>query len=357
MKRLMILGAAMLAIGCAPSIQSGVDDAMGGMRRPGWTVQKKEHIDLWLHGWALLQQDTAKVPLFQRGYRDRVLAERRNAGVTTDLDANMDRLSAQLVQNPDIVNAQFLPLYFANLDDMRRMLLGFVERQGRPGSTDDQRVAGFYHMLRSIFPTANDRDWLRVFVNSLTNEHERYYRNRWRAETEDRAAALRQAEALWRGNGSRFERFLVNTQQANGELVLSLPLGGEGRTTSIASGFSIIAVGFPPDSSRAAEMIYVFAHEAVGGMVASAISDQISPAEQRSGLGTQHQSSGAVRAGAILLEKAAPDFVEGYMRYYLAQVGENAGADVRAAFERVFPLPQAIADGIRREMEIIYGGI
>jgi hypothetical protein len=358
MKRsLMLLPVALTLVACGPSAQPGVSDPLGGMRRPGWTIQSKEHIDLWLHGWALLQQDTAHVPLFLRGYRDRTLAERRNSGITTDLDANMDRLSAHLLQNPGLVNAQFIPLYFANLDDMRRMLTGFVERQGRVSSGEDPRVAGFYNMLRSIFPTAADRDWLRIFTNSLVNEHERFYRNRWRAEQADRAPVVRQVEALWRGNGSRFERFLVNTQQANGELVLSLPLGGEGRTTTIGPGFNIVAVGFPADSTRAAEVLYVFAHEIVGGMVGSAIADQISPAEQRAGLGAQHQSSGAVRAGALLLERAAPDFLEGYMRYYIGVTGQTVTGDLRAAFERVFPLPEAIARGLAREMDIIYGGI
>jgi hypothetical protein len=357
MKRTWILVSLALVVGCAPAVQSGVGDPMGGVRRPGWSVQTKEHIDLWLHGWALLQQDTARVPLFLRGYRDRTLTERRNAGITTDLDANMDRLGAHLVQNPGLVNAQFIPLYFANLEDMRRMLLGFVDRGGRPQSGDDPRVGGFYNMLGSIFPTAADRDWLRLFTVSLMNEHERYYRNRWRAEIADRAAVVRQAEALWRGNGTRFERFLVNTQQANGEIVLSLPLGGEGRTTTIAPGFSLIAVGFPPDSARAAEMIHVFAHEVVGGMVASAVADQLSPADQRAGVGERHQSAGAVRAGAMLLERAAPDFVEGYMRYYLSVVGAAVSGDVRAAFNSAFPLPAGIAEGIAREMDIIYGGI
>jgi hypothetical protein len=54
----------------------------------GWSVRTRQHVDLWLHGYGLLQRDTARVPFFRRGYRDRMLAERRRLGITTALDEN-----------------------------------------------------------------------------------------------------------------------------------------------------------------------------------------------------------------------------------------------------------------------------
>ena len=35
-----------------------------------WPVKTREHVDLWLHGFALLSNDSSAVPLFRRGYRD-----------------------------------------------------------------------------------------------------------------------------------------------------------------------------------------------------------------------------------------------------------------------------------------------
>ena len=47
-----------------------------------WPVKTREHVDLWLHGFALLQEDTTFVPFFKRGYSTNmiVLKNRANAG-------------------------------------------------------------------------------------------------------------------------------------------------------------------------------------------------------------------------------------------------------------------------------------
>src|SRR5262245_44996913 len=44
-----------------------------------WPVVTREHVDLWLHGFAMLTSDTARVPFFQRGYRQRMLDQKRKA--------------------------------------------------------------------------------------------------------------------------------------------------------------------------------------------------------------------------------------------------------------------------------------
>src|SRR6266446_4776717 len=33
-----------------------------------WPIKVREHVDLWLHGFAMLQEDTTFVPFFKRGY-------------------------------------------------------------------------------------------------------------------------------------------------------------------------------------------------------------------------------------------------------------------------------------------------
>ena len=35
-----------------------------------WPVRSREHVDLWLHGLAMVMDDTTRVPLFRRSYRD-----------------------------------------------------------------------------------------------------------------------------------------------------------------------------------------------------------------------------------------------------------------------------------------------
>lgn len=64
----VLLGVAVL--GCAGP-QRASDSLRPVTAGPRWPVKTREHVDLWLHGFALLTDDTAAVPLFDRGYRDR----------------------------------------------------------------------------------------------------------------------------------------------------------------------------------------------------------------------------------------------------------------------------------------------
>ncbi len=327
----------------------------------GWAVRTRQHVDLWLHGYALLQRDTARVPFFRRGYRDRMLAERRQLGISTALDLNADRLTARLATNPALVNGQFVPLYFGSLDEIRRAVDLFVRAEGQPRAAGSQEGAYYVALLAASFPTAADRDWLRVFTQSLGEENERFYRQYWTAAQRTRAPALAAVENLWRDTyGRRFERFLSNTQQTRGEILLSLPLDGEGRTIAAAAGRpGLIAVQFPDDAGAAVEALYVFAHEAVIPVITTAISDNVTPAEQRSGVADRYAAHGAVRGGALLLERVAPELAPGYMRYYLRAAGAAGPSigDPRAAFTAAFPLPELIMRAATRQLEVVLGGI
>src|SRR4051812_1286674 len=57
-----------------------------------WPVQTREHVDLWLHTYAMLAADTMPVPYFSRGYRDRLTNLRRQRGTSSLLDQTRDRL-------------------------------------------------------------------------------------------------------------------------------------------------------------------------------------------------------------------------------------------------------------------------
>jgi hypothetical protein len=326
----------------------------------GWTVRTREHVDLWLHGYALLQRDTARIPFFRRGYRDRMLAERRQLGVTTALDLNADRLTARLTANPALVNGQFVPLYFASFDELRRAVDLFFRVEGEPRAAGSQEGAFYVALLAASFPTSADRDWVRVFMQSLVEENDRFYRQHWTDAQRRQAPALTAFEAVWRETyAARFERFLTNTQQARGEILLSLPLDGEGRTLAAAAGRSALtAVQFPDDAANAVEALYVFVHEVVIPVVTTSIADNVTPAEQRSGVADQYAGHGAVRGGALLLERVAPELAAGYMRYYLraARVPAPTG-DPRAAFTAAFPLPELIVGALNRQLEVVLGGI
>ena len=84
----------------------------GQSRAPSWRLATLEHVDLWLHGFALLTSDTGHVPFFARGYKQRIIAAKRQRNLFTQLDANQQDLSARFASNPALTNAQFVAMYF-----------------------------------------------------------------------------------------------------------------------------------------------------------------------------------------------------------------------------------------------------
>ena len=328
-----------------------------------WPIKTREHVDLWLHGFAMVTEDTTQVPFFRRGYREQLTVLKNSAQVSTQLDANRQALNARFAVNRNLVGAQFLALYFGNWQEMREVANLFIQAQGNPQRANSQQLASAIATLAGYFPAAADREWLRVFVASLDDESQKFYHDYWVQQQRNRTATLAAVDSLWqRQYRQKLQRFLNGTQQMRGDLLLSLPLDGEGRTISSTGavgggGANVVTVSFPERPADAAEPIYVFAHEVVGALAATAIADNTTPNERRTGVADRLQSAAAVRAGALLIERAAPELLEGYTRYYLRSAGRPATAGTPAALAAAFPLPDTIRDAITRQMEVVLGGI
>jgi hypothetical protein len=315
----------------------------------------REHVDLWLHGFGMLQADSTLVPYFRRGYRADLTARRARESLTTELDANAATLRERLTLNPAMVSAQFLPLYFESWDELRRGAGQFLQLQGDPRGAGDAASRQLMAVFATYFPGNADRDWLRTFIGALEDERTRFYGRYWQEEQRLRGAVYDAAVTAWRSAfAPRFERFLANSRQRQGQILASLPLAGEGRTLTGADREITVTVGFPDDSATIA---YVFAHEIVGSLVNDVVADNTSPAERRSGATDRYQSLGAVRGGAMLLARIAPELVRGYWRYYSALAGAPAGADDEQVFVSRFPLPDAIRDALGRQIDNVLGGI
>jgi len=324
-----------------------------------WPVRTREHVDLWLHSYALITPDTTLIPYFRRGYRDRVMALRRQRGVTTLLDADRATLVARFDVNPSLATSgQFLPLYFESWEQMRKVIDLFVRANGNPGVTNDPTTRTYLAILADVFPTGADREWLRLFATSVNDENNRFYHDYWTMEARSHATVLSRIDTLWQRQWRpALTRFLNNTLQQSGELYLSFPLGGEGRTIHFGKQQNAVAVAYPDDRDQADLALYVFAHEVAGAVASAAIEDNTTPAERRSGAGSRYEQSAAVRAGSLLLERTIPTVVPGYMRYYLQQAGRTPPSDPRAMYAQVFAVPDAVRDAISRQLEVILGGI
>jgi hypothetical protein len=367
-------GLVLLAAACAPTLTPSTSPSPGANpvsvpRTSGtnptplvpttWPVRSSEAIDLWLHSYAMLTPDTMLVPYFERGYRERMTTLRRGVSGTGALEANQATLLARLAVNPALAtNGQFLPLYFQSWEEMRRTIEAFLRTGGDPNSATDAATRTYFAILAASFPSGADREWLRLFATSVENERVRFYHDYWTAQQRLRAPLLAHIDSLWMLQWRpQLQRFLNNSQQQNGELYLSLPLGGEGRTIHFGKQQNAVAVDFPNSRDAAEDALFVFVHEVAGGVAGAAIADNITPAEQRAGVPSRYEQSAAVRAGALLLQRVLPARVPGYMRYYLHEAGREAPSEPAAAFATVFAIPDAVRDAIGRQLDVILGGI
>ena len=367
-------GLFLLAAACTPGVSPSPSPSPGAnpasMPRAGapgptplvpaaWPVRTSEAVDLWLHSYAMLSPDTMFVPYFSRGYRDRMLAIRRERNVSSQLDANRATLTARLTANPALATrGQFVPLYFQSWEQLRQTVELFVRTGGNPNASNDPTSRLWVAVLADAFPSAADREWLRSFTLSAEDERVRFYHDYWVEQQRQRAGLLSHVDSLWQLRWRpSLQRFLNNSQQQNGEIYLSLPLGGEGRTIHFGKQENAVAVDFPDSRDDSDIALYVFAHEIAGAVASAAIADNTTPAEQRSGATAKFEQSAAVRAGALLLERTTPEAVPGYMRYYLKEVGRTPPTEPRTAFLSAFTIPDAVRDAIGRQLDVILGGI
>ena len=323
-----------------------------------WPIKTREHVDLWLHGFAMVQEDTTFVPFFRRGYSTNMTVLKNRANVVSQLDANRDRLRARLVSNPQLINAQFIPLSFSSWDEIVQLVNFFVRAEGNPRAASSQQEANAIAFLAAYFPSPADREWVRLFVNSLGDERARFYQSYWAQQQRERRNVLDEVDAMWQGTyRPKIQRFLNNTQQAAGDVLLSLPLNGEGRSQSSGKLANVLTVTFPDRPTDAMDAIYVIAHEAVSSLANVAVIDNITPEQRRTGIADRYTSSAAVRAGALLLQRTAPEALDGYMRYYLRSVNRPVGSNVATTFATVFAVPDTIRDALNRQLDVVLGGI
>src|SRR5919108_785691 len=189
----------------AGGIVPGTANVAGDMT---WPTSTREHIDLWLHGYALLPSDTARVPFFRSGYRQRMRALKNQGNVYSQLDANFDGLSSRFVANPSLVNGQFVPFYFSSFEQMQQVTSAFLQSGGDPRAAGDQTTQQLFNVLAGAFPNPADRDWLRLFVQSLADENNRFYQEYWSSQQRERASVRQAVDSLWqRSVRPRIQRF------------------------------------------------------------------------------------------------------------------------------------------------------
>ena len=324
-----------------------------------WPIQTREVLDLWLHGFAMITDDTSRVPLFRRGYRDMMVVEKNKLEIETLLDSRHDSLAQYLVEHPYIVNAQFIALEQHEWTDMYRDIQTYLASGGDPhkvhGAEEQQMVQAWFQ----IFPGAADRKWLSMFATALNDEYTKFYNAYWHRTEQQRRAVLEAVDSTWsRVYLKQFRRFQEGADLERGEVLLSLPLGGEGRSILGGKRQNIIAVIFPDSVSTADEALFAITHEAVGSVAGRAVSDNTTPNEKKSGLADRYLSAATVRAGAMVIERIRPALLTAYQAYYLRAAGFDVPAGKEAQeFVFRFPLSDPIVAELRQSLDAATTGI
>jgi hypothetical protein len=324
-------------------------------------VKVREHVDLWFHGFALIQDDTSAVPLFDRGYRERMTVLKNSRALYTPFDSAQEFLAAQLRARPNLNGAQFLALYFGTWEELVQAFDYIFKAEGDPRRASNRDVQTIILLLGEYFPRPADREFARRFVLALQGESREFHRQWWLGERRARESGLTAADSLWqRSWRPAMQRFLNHSQQASGDIILSLTLGGEGRALPAGKTANQFALAWPRAAAGAEHLLFAFAHEAIVSTAQAAVNDHLTPAEQRSGVGAQYGSAGLVRGGALLVERIAPGMGARYARWYLAQMGRDQPADDASALAELaaaFPMRPEMLETIQRQINLAFAGI
>jgi hypothetical protein len=325
-----------------------------------WPIKTREHVDLWLHGYALASVDTAPVPLFRRGYRDSLIVVRNVAQQASRLDTALAGLARTLATTPRLLNGQFYPLHFTNYATLRISIQLLTRAKGDPRAVGDRDLAQLAALAANYFATPPEREFAEELSVSLESESLRFHHQNWLETQRTRAAVLARADSLWRADWfAKLAPFLRGTQQRTGEIIVSPVVEGEGRTISVdpATGVSMV-VTLPPSLDRTSEVLYGIVHEAVGTLAAAAVTENITPRQRAQGLADRLQTPAAIRAGLLLLQRAIPAEAEGYARFYLRVIGRPVPpAGAIAALEAITALPPEMIDTIKAQLDLLLSGL
>ncbi|HYW49243.1 MAG TPA: hypothetical protein VE861_01485 [Gemmatimonadaceae bacterium] len=326
-----------------------------------WPIKVREHIDLWLHGYALLSEDTSQVPLFRRGYRDSLIVVRNAAQRTSRLDSMRVALQRTLASTPELINGQFYASHFTNYGTLRVSLQQLTQSKGKVQDVRDRDQQQMVALAANYFGTAPTREFAEQFSVALESESQRFHHADWLETQRTRAPVITRADSLWRTVWfPKLAGFLRGTGQRNGEIIVSPVVEGEGRTITIdpVAGPSMV-VTLPPSVDRTVEVLYGIVHEAVGAFAAGAVTENITPRQKSAGVADRLQTAAAVRAGALLLQRTLPAEVDGYARFYLRQLGKPVPATgtALAALEAAMPLQADILETMNKQMDLFLGGL
>jgi hypothetical protein len=288
-----------------------------------------------------------------------MVVEKNKLQIETLLDSRHDSLAQYLNEHPYIVNAQFVALEEHEWTDMYTDIQTFIASGGDPRKVHGTEAQQMIQQWFQIFPGAADRKWLQMFATALNDEYVKFYNAYWHRTEQERRPVLTAVDSSWsRVYLKQFRRFQEGADLERGEILLSLPLGAEGRSLLGGKRQNVIAVMFPDSVTAADQALFVVTHEAVGNVAGRAVGDNTTPNEKKSGLADRLLSAATVRAGAMVIERIRPNLLAAYQAYYLRAAGfEVPPGKESAEFAFRFPLTDPIVAQLKQALDAATTGI
>ena len=315
-----------------------------------WRFTVDEHVALWYHGLALTDAGStgsAAVPFYRSGYAADVDATRRRLSGSTRLATT---LGSRLETSGAIEGLQFLPLYFSSFEQIKQAVDVWNRAGGDPNRASDAQTQAVIAFLSQRFPNQSQRAAVVEYVAALEQERTAFFA-RWWQEAQPSALA-REAETLWRGLQPDMMPFLRYTDAGGGQATLVPALRGEGRAES-GRGVAVVAVGGTAGEDARVVVGRVI-HELAYPIAAEAIADAVAPARIREIGEDVLVARAAVRAGAMVLERIAPNLLASYTEDYIRAAGGDPG---RTTLIRQFPLPDELVPALESAVQLATAGI
>ena len=317
--------------------------------RGRWIVADDPFADLWFHCLALIgYEGYGPLPMYDHLYAART----REANLQTDSVSPLNRRSAELrrrLERDSVLEVvHFLPLYFVGRspDAVLAALRDAVrtkspDRSRRPDLASVISVTG-----RAIATTIQSADARATFLELLDvveDEWHRTLRIRVASESRDRRQLIERWQRTWDHEFAPAVAEFGYVIPQVGTIIVSDALGPEGRVVHSRSGSLVVAVGRNERTRDADAPLFAAIRELSFALVrAAGVTYHIAgdrAANERAG------DVAATRAGAMLLDAAAPALGDRYRSVYQANAAPNV-----ARFEVMYPLDSGDELRLRRAL-------
>ena len=300
-----------------------------------WIVAGDPATDLWFHALAVIGVDgPGTLPFYDADYAQAVVGEKARRGFSpTRLDRDALRLRRAIMSDSAFELLHFFPLY---LDRTSPEELPRTLRQIAAGSRPTVASEEVLDALRSSLSSRSQRAVLADLADAIGDEWRAFYRDYTSRRAESVALRRRALQSRW---DEFFAPRLVEVFRAigaeRGVVLISPPLGPEGRVVDLGVAGVIVAVSDRGDAAAPDEPLLAAIRELCFPLLQH-IRDVDPIARAHAPRGADESGRAAVQCGAQLVDSLMPASAGAYRALFLGPRGGESPAGYRRRFDQRF---------------------